>query len=487
MLGREPHRCRLIGEHVRDAGVDEGATADEGDAARQQVVDERVVAVTAQREHGGVHRLGRELGDRALGVVDGCATRSIVRPAASSSSASPSRTASAKGSWKANRNGPSTTTATVPTRPCRRDDARGSGPAYTRSCRGAHPLRRGLGDGPLPAEDEGRRRRRDASARGDVTQRGPARGPGLTDGRHAGHNIESIRSNRFDRRSRSCSTRPPRRRTATVPASLHDHDAHPHFRARARRQRPHRGLRRLRPRRARLRVVGVPDRRHEGGPGAHGGRAGPRCSPPASARSRAAPRGSHLRPDRCGALRRTRHGRGPDRPHRRRPRRRRPRPAPGRGRRPLPHRSRRRRLGRRDEPRGRRGGAPPRLVGDAALPRRVQRRHRRLRPARRRHVVGRGPPHRPLPRGDRRLCRAGLVDLRSFLPRSAEHHEAPPAAPGTAPVGLARAAHAAHRRRRVRGGLHGGPANDWLAVAIVRATSCPRGRESSPSRRSSRS
>ena len=42
--------------------------------------------------------------------------------------------------------------------------------------RGAHPLRRRLGDRALAAEDEGCRRRRDAGAHGDVAQRGAARG-----------------------------------------------------------------------------------------------------------------------------------------------------------------------------------------------------------------------------------------------------------------------------------------------------------------------
>ena len=51
-------------------GCDRGAAAHEGDAAGQQVVDERVVAVAAQREHRRVDGLGRELGHRTLGVVE---------------------------------------------------------------------------------------------------------------------------------------------------------------------------------------------------------------------------------------------------------------------------------------------------------------------------------------------------------------------------------------------------------------------------------
>ena len=70
VAGGQPHRGRLVGEHVRHPRVHRRARSHQGDAARQQVVDDRVVALPAQGEDGRVDGLGRELGEGPLGVLD---------------------------------------------------------------------------------------------------------------------------------------------------------------------------------------------------------------------------------------------------------------------------------------------------------------------------------------------------------------------------------------------------------------------------------
>ena len=199
VLGGEPHRRRLVGEHVGDAWVDGGAAAHERDAAGEQVVDERVLAVATQREHRCVDRLGRELCHRTLGVVERLRDEEHRAPGGVELLGEPVEDREGEG-----------VVERVPQRALD-DDGDGADAALPQGGRegvgagvrevggrGPDPLRRRLGDRALAAEDERGRRRRDAGAHGDVTQGGAAWGPGLTDGCHAGHNIESIRSNRFD-------------------------------------------------------------------------------------------------------------------------------------------------------------------------------------------------------------------------------------------------------------------------------------------------
>ncbi len=66
------------------------------------------------------------------GSPAGCAMSSIPAGMPSRTWDRPSSTLTAKGSRKACSRRPSTTTPTTPERPCRRDDASGSGPAYPR-------------------------------------------------------------------------------------------------------------------------------------------------------------------------------------------------------------------------------------------------------------------------------------------------------------------------------------------------------------------
>ena len=85
------------------------------------------------------------------GVPAGWAMSSMPAGISSSTWESPSRTLTANGSRKACSSRPSTTTPTTPERPCRRDDARGSGPAYPSSSAAARTRATVSGaTGPLP-------------------------------------------------------------------------------------------------------------------------------------------------------------------------------------------------------------------------------------------------------------------------------------------------------------------------------------------------
>ena len=117
--------------------------------------------------------------------------------------------------------------------------------------RGAHPLGRGRGHRALAAEDQGCRRRRHPGPARDVAQGRPAGRGRLTAGGHGRHNIESIRSNRFDpvpgveHAPVHFDTRRGTRVVRHPRPDQHDADDL----ARARHQRPHGGLRDLHPRR----------------------------------------------------------------------------------------------------------------------------------------------------------------------------------------------------------------------------------------------
>ena len=81
--------------------------------------------------------------------------------------------------------------------------------------RGAHPGDGRLGHRPLAAEGEGGGGRRDPGPTRDGAQGGAAHG--LTRSGHGRHTIESIRSNRFDLRSRPAEGPVPGRRAPAVP------------------------------------------------------------------------------------------------------------------------------------------------------------------------------------------------------------------------------------------------------------------------------
>ncbi len=131
-------------------------------------------------------------------------------------------------------------------------------------------------------------------------------------------------------------------------------------------------------------------------------------------------------------------------------------------------------LGRLDEPRGRRRRAPPRHLGDAALPRRLQRRHGRVGAGRRGDVAGRRAAHRALRRRRRRHRGARLVGAAALpaaldraatrRPRAArERHRSAWLEPRTLLIGLVVFAAA----------FTEGTANDWLAVAFVEGHELP--------------
>ena len=102
VAGGEPHRGGLVGEHVGDARVHRRAAAHERDPAGEQVVERRGLS---RSPHSGKTAASTawvaSWATARSGSSTGCATSSIERPAASSSSARPSSTASANGSWKA--------------------------------------------------------------------------------------------------------------------------------------------------------------------------------------------------------------------------------------------------------------------------------------------------------------------------------------------------------------------------------------------------
>ena len=140
----------------------------------------------------------------------------------------------------------------------------------------------------------------------------------------------------------------------------------------------------------------------------------------------------------------------------------------GRGGGAVPHRARHRGLGRLDEPRGRRRRAAPRHLGDAALPRRLQRRHGRVRPGGRRDVAGRRAADRALRRCRRRHRRCspgGRSRTSSRAPPSSrrqpsaarQRHRSAWLEPRTLLIGVVVFAAA----------FTEGTANDWLAVAFV--------------------
>ena len=101
VAGRQPHGGRLVGEHVGHPGVHRGAGPHEGDAAGEQVVDDRVVTVPAQGEHGRVDGLGRELGDGPLGVLDRLGDEQHRAPGGVELLGQAVEDGRAKGSWKA--------------------------------------------------------------------------------------------------------------------------------------------------------------------------------------------------------------------------------------------------------------------------------------------------------------------------------------------------------------------------------------------------
>ena len=218
VAGDQRHRGGLVGQDVRDAGVQRGAAGDECDPTREEVRHERVVAVPTQREDGCVDGLGGELGHRLLGVFGGLgdeehrAARGVQLLGQAVEHGQRERVVERQPEWSLHDDGHGPHAALAQ----RRRQRVGAGVGQVAGCR-PHPFGGGGRDRPLAAEDEGGRGRRDAGTAGDVAQGRSARGPGLTNGGHGGHNIESIRSNRFDHRAGRVA--PPGRSPCRVPTA----------------------------------------------------------------------------------------------------------------------------------------------------------------------------------------------------------------------------------------------------------------------------
>ncbi len=199
--------CRVVSRIAAASSVSTWATRgctgaplpDQRHAAGEQVVDDGVVAVAAQREDRRVDGLGRQLGDGPLGVLDGLrheqhrAARGVELLGEAVEHGERERVVEgvAQRPLDDHRHGAD------PALPQRRRERVGAGVGQV-ARGGAHPLCRGRRHRALAAEDQGCRRRRDPGPARDVAQRGAARRGRLTGGGHGRHNIESIRSNRFD-------------------------------------------------------------------------------------------------------------------------------------------------------------------------------------------------------------------------------------------------------------------------------------------------